>query len=67
MKAKKYIVIVDMDQPGNRRPVVLTDEEENPGMFQSLEAIVRLKAIHPLGVFTWWAFNWQTGESEDLL
>ena len=64
---EEWIVIVDMDQPGNRMAVALSaDDDFSCGGFASVEAIRELKNKHQLGVFTWWAFNFVTGELEEL-
>ena len=64
----EWIVIVDMEQPDIRRPVSLTDMEDDfsCAAFESVQHIERLKRGHPLGVFVWWAFNYVTGEAEEL-
>jgi hypothetical protein len=62
-----WIVIVDMDQPGNRMAVSLEgDDEFSCATFESLAEIEKLQTQHLLGVFTWWAFNFVTGELEEL-
>jgi len=64
---KEWIVIVDMDQPGSRKPVALADSNEfSCAAFESVDAIRELRSKHVLGVFEWWAFNYETGESEVL-
>ena len=63
----EWIVIVDMDQPGNRMAVALTaDDDFSSGEFESVDEIRELQKKHSLGVFTWWAFNYVTGELEEM-
>lgn len=63
----EWIVIVDMDQPGNRMAVALeADDDFSCATFESLVEIEKLQFKHGLGVFTWWALNFVTGEVEEL-
>lgn len=63
----EWIAIVDMDQPGNRMVVTLDDDDDfSCATFESAEEIRELQKEHGLGVFTWWAFNFVTGEAEDM-
>lgn len=63
----EWIAIVDMDQPGNRMAVALGDDDDfSCAQFESVDAIEELQKVHGLGVFTWWAFNFLTGEVEEL-
>lgn len=64
MSDKQWIAIVDMDQPDNRRPLVITDPDDNPVTFDSYREIRKLAIEHPLGVFSWWAVNFATGRVE---
>ena len=47
-----YVVIIDMDQPENRRFLGMTDDWEL-APFDTLEEIKELKKDHGMGVFTW--------------
>ncbi len=63
----EWIAVVDMDQPENRMAVTLSDDDEfSCATFESVEEIRELQKKHGLGVFTWWAFNFVTGEAEDI-
>jgi len=63
----EWIVIVDMDQPGNRMAVAISDEDEfSCAKFESLAEIEKLQRKHGLGVFSWWALNFVTGELEEM-
>lgn len=63
----EWIVIVDMEQPGNRMAVALeSDDDFSCSTFESVKEIRELKKKHGLGVFTWWAFNFVTGLVEDI-
>ena len=63
----EWIVIVDMDQPGNRMAVALSaDDDFSCGEFESVDEIRELHKKHCLGVFMWWAFNFVTGEVEEV-
>jgi hypothetical protein len=65
MIIKNWIAIVDMDQPGIRRPLVIGDiDTEEAATFSSPEEIGELYRRHLLGCFDWWAFNYVTGESQ---
>jgi len=48
-----YAVIVDMDQPGIRNIVCLSEDEFAAATFDSIEEIEALKQTHPLRVFDW--------------
>ncbi len=58
-----WIVIVDM---GNIAKAIVSDEYGNLALFNCFKDIVNLKSEHPLGKFTWWAFNFRTGEVEEF-
>ena len=63
----EWIAIVDMEQPGNRMAVTLAgDDEFSCATFESVNEIRELQSKHSLGVFTWWAFNFVTGEAEEI-
>lgn len=63
----EWIVIVDMDQPGNRMAVTLeADDDFSCHKFESVGEIQELHKKHNLGVFMWWAFNFVTGEVEEV-
>lgn len=63
----EWIAIVDMDQPGNRMAVAIGDEDEfSCAKFESVGEIQELHESHGLGVFMWWAFNFVTGEVEEV-
>ena len=63
----EWVVIVDMDQPGNRMAVAMSaDDGYSCATFGTVESIRNLQRKHPLGVFTWWAFNFVTGEAEEI-
>lgn len=63
MKDKNYIAIVDLDQPSRRGVAVLQDDNDSVAKFSQVSEIAALKLEHPLGVFSWWAFNVATGEA----
>ena len=66
-KMNEWVVIVDMDQPGNRTAVAMSgDDDFSCATFNSVDDIRELQRKHSLGVFTWWAFNFVTGEAEEL-
>ena len=48
-----YIIIVDMDQPGNHRFVGIQSEDEVSLAEFSFDDAEELKTKHPLGVFDW--------------
>ncbi len=60
-----WIAIVDMDQPGIRRAVVVTGEDDEIAMFSSPDEIREVQKIHQLNVFQWWFFNIDTGEVDE--
>ena len=63
----EWIVIVDMDQPGHRKAVAFeADDEFSCDTFESVSAIRELREDHMMNVFVWWAFNFVTGEVEEL-
>lgn len=62
----KWIAIVDMEQPDIRHVVVIEEDEFACATFESVDEIRELQRKHSLGVFTWWAFNFVTGEVEDI-
>jgi len=58
----EWVVIVDMDQPGNRMAVAMSgDDDFSCATFEFVEEISELKKRHHLGVFVWWALNFVTG------
>ena len=63
MNDEIYIAIVDMEQPSRHGVCVLQDENDNVAKFTAVSVIASLKQDHPLGVFSWWAFNVSTGEA----
>ena len=62
----EWIAIVDMDQPGRRVPVALSDGDWDCATFSCVDEIKELHKDHSLGVFMWWAFNYVTGEGEEI-
>lgn len=63
----EWIVIVDMDQPGHRVPVAFEASDEfSCETFGTVTEIRELHERHSMGVFMWWAFNFVTGEVEEL-
>ena len=61
----EWIIIVDMNQPGRQVPLIIKDKDWDIATFESVEEIRAL--VHPLNVFKRWAFNYVTGESEEIL
>jgi hypothetical protein len=66
---KNLVVIVDMDQPGNRMFVGLEEGVDSFDMakFSDLNEIRTLKNTHPLGVFMWVVVNMKRREVLDTL
>ena len=63
-----WMVIIDKNQGEGeytpaRCPLVLTDDNDDPATFDSVEEIEALYKEHPLNVFGWWAFDWTGGGS----
>ena len=62
-----FIAIIDCDQGENQRnPTILADDDGNVMKFESVEDIEDIHITHQLNVYTWWAFNMDSGESECL-
>jgi len=55
-----------MDQPGHREIRTINNEDGRPVLFPQKATIAVEKTRHPLRVFTWWAFNIDTGEAEEV-
>lgn len=63
-----YIVIVDMDQPGNRMFVGLrTENEFELAEFDNVGKVKLLKIEHALGVFEWLVIGVRGDASIDVL
>ncbi len=60
-----WIIIVDMDQPGIRRAVVITGEDDEPALFSTPGEARKVRKDHILNVFHWWYFNVDTGEVDE--
>ena len=63
----EWMVIIDMDQPDHRKPVAFeADDQYSCETFESVSSIRELRESHSMGVFFWWAFNFVTGDVEEL-
>lgn len=63
------IAIIDMDQRninGRRFPLALEDKNERIAMFGSIKEIQKIKSDHLLEPCTWWAFDLDAGEAEEV-
>lgn len=61
--------IVDVDQSevgGHRQPFFITEPNGDVIKFDTVKEIRDLARDHSLNVFQWWAFDLDTGESEDV-
>lgn len=63
------IAIIDVDQRelnGRRFPLVIEDENDKPATFESIDQIREFAHDHILNSCQWWAFDLDTGESEEV-
>lgn len=66
-KQNQWIAIIDLEQPNLRRPIVLmTSDLDETATFPSVAAIKEVQRTHLMRDFCWHAFNYTTGESEEV-
>ena len=66
-KQNEWIAIIDLDQPSVRRPIVLLNSDlDETATFPSVQAIKEVQRTHLMRDFCWHAFNYATGESEEI-
>ena len=60
-----YMVIVT-DVYGDGQAVTINGENDEPQMFSSIEEIEKLKSEHSLMCCDWFAFDCETGQSQEM-
>jgi hypothetical protein len=58
-----WIAIINLQN----RPRVIMGDDDDPAEFEDISEIVKLKSKHILRKHEWYAFNYETGQSEDIL